>query len=189
MEARTWEALRDGLVAGHEAMMRLGMVTKPLLHALRGGQLLGYVMVRDFYPGKDALDAVTGLGYFASGGEADEVVMAWEAQDLAVATELPPDHPETCLSVVYARSGRHRLVHMPYQADLLGIAPETGLLGAEPRWLAESVSEDVLLLPPPVRGALDLAFLPWEAGENPGLGTAGLYLEQAGYSVRYADPV
>ena len=187
MDARTWEALCGGLVAGHEAMMRLGMVTKPLLHAVRGGQLLGYVMVRDFSPGRDGLDAVVDLGHFASGGQADEVVMAWEAQDLAVATELPADHPDTCLSVVYARAGRHRLVHMPYQVRQLGIALETGLVGAVPQWLDESLGQEELL-PPPVRGALDLAFLPWDDGQSPGLDAAGLYLERAGYTVRYAEP-
>lgn len=189
MDAKTWEALRGAIVETHTEMLREGIVTPPTLYALRNWQLLGYVSLRQVRRGRDAIDAVAELGQFAAGGEADEVVLVWESQDLAVATELPPDHPEPCLTIAHARDDRCRLHRLPYRERPIGTAAGTGLAAAAPQWLNAPAHEDGALLPPPIQLAIDMSFAPWDPpGSNPGLEAAGLYLEQLGYRVRYARP-
>lgn len=184
-----WEALRDAMVGAHEAVLREGAVPPPTLYALRDWQLLGYVSLRPVHRGRDAVDAVAELGQFAAGGEADEVVIAWESQDLATATELPSDFTGPCLSIAHARNDRCRLHRLPYRERALGRVKGSGLTAVKPQWLPAPPHEDRPLLPPPIQLAIDMSFAPWDPpGSNPGLETAGLYLEQLGYRVRYALP-
>jgi hypothetical protein len=188
VDETTYAAAREATVAAHEYLMARGMVTAPILNAFRGGRMLGYIQLRPVKVGKDAAEAVEELGLFAAGGEADEVVLAWESQDLAAATGQEPDYDGPCLSLVHAARGRgHRLHRLPYREQYTGTrSPETGLHASAPDWLVAPSPEDDAALPEPVDAAVAMAWASWDPHPNPGLDVVGRVLAGREFMVRVA---
>ncbi|MDF5751020.1 hypothetical protein [Spongiactinospora sp. TRM90649] len=93
---QTWRALVDVSLEIHADLMReVGMVLWPTLFALRGGCLVGYVHLRPITVGQDAAAAIAEMSYLAAPAHADEIMAAWETQDVAAAYDHVPLHPDS----------------------------------------------------------------------------------------------
>ncbi len=183
MDAQTYAAVRGAMAEAHEAVMALGAVGPPVLWAARSGRLVGYVSLRPVHVGEDAFQGVSELGMLAAGAEADEVMMAWESQDLAVATGAEPDFDGTCLCVLWADATGYKLQRLPYRELDIGPA-ENGLRACRPDWLVEPAPEVAGPLPLAISSALHMCFAGWGEHANPGIEGVRGYLESCGYSVR-----
>lgn len=119
MEAR----IRNGLVGvakeTYTASLVEGVVPRPLMMPLLRGELVGLIWVRPLKVGQDALARIAELANVAAAAGADEVVLAWEAHDVATACELPIVGPAPCLKMVLATRDGHVLHQFPYSEQLL----------------------------------------------------------------------
>jgi hypothetical protein len=136
----------------------------------------------------DALTGIAALSNIAAAAGADEVVLAWETQEVATACELPVSGPSPCLNMVRATPDGHVLHQFPYTEESLsagsGNADEAATaLGwdqaPEPRPDGE--------LPPPVEAAVAYAFTPMELDHPNPFGVTVVLMEEDGYTVRLSD--
>lgn len=87
----TWGQMAETVRSIHtELGASVGGVIPPTLFPFSGGRMVGFVQLRPIYRGADAAQGITDMSYLGAVGKADEVLVAWETQDIAVACELTP---------------------------------------------------------------------------------------------------
>jgi hypothetical protein len=125
MDTRTFDALTESMKSAYVAGLSEGAVPRPVIMPLVRGELVGLIWLRPVKSGEDALTAIASLSNIAAAANADEIVLAWETQDVATTCELPADGPSPCLNMVHATKDGHTLHQFPYTED-----PAS----AEPHW-------------------------------------------------------
>lgn len=179
MDEQTVKAVREASVAAHEYLLQQGMASVPVLNCYRKGQAIGYVRLRPVEKGPDAMAAIEELGVLAAGAEADEVVVVWESQALAAATEQSADYAGTCLCLAHAtRDGDTLVYRLPYRAHTAEEGTDFFRPFVQPEWLVEPEPELDPALPQPIDDAVHMSFAPWEGHPNPGLAAVCAHLER-----------
>ncbi|WP_329267157.1 hypothetical protein [Streptomyces sp. NBC_01451] len=182
MDTQTWDALAASMRNAYIAGPGEGAVPRPVIMPLVRGELVGLIWLRPVETGKDALTGIAQLSNIAAAAGADEVVLAWETQDVAAACELPVTDPTPCLNLVHATKDSHTLHRFPYAEQ----AAE-GRASIEPRWLPAPEPQPGGELIPPVRAAVDYSFIPLEIDHPSPFGVTVVLMEEDGYSVRLTE--
>ncbi|MFF4535151.1 hypothetical protein [Streptomyces aureus] len=188
MDARTWDALVGSMKGTYAKGVREGAVPRPVIMPLVRGELVGLIWVRPTAPGADALTGIAALSNIAAAAQADEVVLAWETQEVATACELPVVGPSPCLNMVRATPEGHVLHRFPYSAPPSSAGPE-GPDGsaADLDWDEVPAPQPGGDLPPPVGAAVEYAFTPLELDHPNPFGVTVVLMEEDGYTVRLTD--
>ncbi|MFE2302588.1 hypothetical protein ACFXAW_30885 [Streptomyces sp. NPDC059445] len=188
MDTRTWDTLVSSMKSTYVKGVRDGAVPRPVIMPLVRGELVGLVWVRPTEPGADALTGIAALSNIAAAAGADEVVLAWETQEVATACELPVVGPAPCLNMVRATPDGHVLHQFPYAGESL--SPDTGNTD-EPAagldWGQARAPRPDGELPPPVKAAVEYAFTPMELDHPNPFGVTVVLMEEDGYTVRLTD--
>ncbi|MGY1495398.1 hypothetical protein ACW4TU_01920 [Streptomyces sp. QTS52] len=182
MDTQTWDALAVSMKNAYIAGPGEGAVPRPVIMPLVRGELVGLIWLRPVETGKDALTGIAQLSNIAAAAGADEVVLAWETQDVASSCELPVTDPAPCLNLVHATKDGHTLHRFPYTEQ----AAE-GQATLEPRWLPAPEPQPDGELIPPVRAAVDYSFIPLEIDHPSPFGVTVVLMEEDGYSVRLTE--
>ncbi|MEY2243885.1 hypothetical protein [Streptomyces sp. BF23-18] len=190
MDTRTWDTLVGSMKSAYVKGVREGAVPRPVIMPLVRGELVGLVWVRPTEPGADALTGIAALSNIAAAAGADEVVLAWETQEVAVACELPVAGPSPCLNMVHATPDGHVLHQFPYTEEPLSASVGAG--DAEESataldWDQAPAPRPDGELPPPVKAAVAYAFTPMELDHPNPFGVTVVLMEEDGYTVRLAD--
>ncbi|MET7490118.1 hypothetical protein [Streptomyces sp. NPDC005538] len=178
MDTRTFDALTESMKSAYVAGLGEGAVPRPVIMPLVGGQLVGLIWLRPVKAGEDALTAIASLSNIAAAAGADEVVLAWETQDVATACELPVVGPSPCLNMVHATKDGHTLHQFPYTEDSAS---------AGPRWEPAPAPQPGGELVSPVRAAVDYAFTPIELDHPSPFGVTVVLMEEDGYVLRLTE--
>ncbi|MDW4904149.1 hypothetical protein RB628_02045 [Streptomyces sp. ADMS] len=186
MDTQTWDALAASMKNAYTAGPGEGAVPRPVIMPLVRGELVGLIWLRPVETGKDALTGIARLSNIAAAAGADEVVLAWETQDVAAACELPVTGPVPCLNLVHATKDGHTLHQFPYAEQSRARSPE-GPATAEPLWLPAPAPQPGAELVPPVRAAVDYSFVPLELDHPSPFGLTVVLMEEDGYSVRLTE--
>ncbi|WP_327699631.1 hypothetical protein [Streptomyces sp. NBC_00459] len=182
MDTQTWDALAASMKNAYTAGLGEGTVPRPVIMPLVRGELVGLIWLRPVETGKDALTGIAQLSNIAAASGADEVVLAWETQDVAAACELPVTDPAPCLNLVHATKDGHTLHRFPYTEQ----APE-GQGTVEPQWLPAPEPQPDGELLPPVRAAVDYSFIPLDIDHPSPFGVTVVLMEEDGYHVRLTE--
>lgn len=91
MDTRTFDALTESMKSAYVAGLSEGAVPRPVIMPLVRGELVGLIWLRPVTSAEDALTAIASLSNIAAAANADEIVLAWETQDVATTCELPSD--------------------------------------------------------------------------------------------------
>jgi len=186
VDTQTWDALAASMKNAYTAGLGDGAVPRPVIMPLVRGELVGLIRLRPVETGKDALTGIAQLSNIAAAAGADEVVLAWETQDVATACELPVTGPAPCLNMVHATKDGHTLHRFPYTEQSLARSAE-GPASVEPRWLQALEPEQGGELVPPVRAAVEYSFIPLELDHPSPFGVTVVLMEEDGYSVRLTE--
>ncbi|MDV7217590.1 hypothetical protein [Streptomyces prunicolor] len=178
MDTRTFDALTESMKSAYVAGLSEGAVPRPVIMPLVRGELVGLIWLRPVKSGEDALTAIASLSNIAAAANADEIVLAWETQDVATTCELPADGPSPCLNMVHATKDGHTLHQFPYTED-----PAS----AEPRWQPSPAPQPDGKLLPPVQAAVDYAFTPLELDHPSPFGVTVVLMEEDGYNLRLTE--
>ena len=178
MDTRTFDALTESMKSAYVAGLSEGAVPRPVIMPLVRGELVGLIWLRPVEPGRDALTAIASLSNIAAAAGADEIVLAWETQDVATVGELPVDGPAPCLNMVHATKDGHTLHRFPYTED-----PAS----AEPHWLPAPAPQPGGKLVPPVQAAVDYAFTPLDLDHPSPFGVTVVLMEEDGYNLRLTE--
>ncbi|MFJ9380454.1 hypothetical protein [Streptomyces sp. NPDC101455] len=178
MDTRTFDALTESMKSAYAAGLSEGAVPRPVIMPLVRGELVGLIWLRPVKSGEDALTAIASLSNIAAAANADEIVLAWETQDVATTCELPSDGPSPCLNMVHATKDGHTLHQFPYIED-----PSA----AEPQWRPAPAPQPDAELVPPVQAAVDYAFTPLELDHPSPFGVTVVLMEEDGYNLRLTE--
>ncbi|MCE7010020.1 hypothetical protein LWC34_45520 [Kibdelosporangium philippinense] len=183
MDGQLWDGIVQSIKTGHVEMMKHGLVMKPQLFAFAGGRLHGFVQLWPVSRGMDAAKGIAEMSGLASAAGADEVVVAWETQDIAIACDLPPLRPKPAVNILWAARGRHLLYRFPYQEQQMQGRTEHGLIPVAARWLAPEPAVRGAELEPAIAALLEFSFQPFDYDDPDILSHAAVYLESQGYAV------
>ena len=178
MDTRTFDALTESMKSAYVAGLSEGAVPRPVIMPLVRGELVGLIWLRPVTSGEDALTAIASLSNIAAAANADEIVLAWETQDVATTCELPADGPSPCLNVVHATKDGHTLHQFPYTEDPASPGPE---------WQPAPAPQPDARLLPPVQAAVDYAFTPLELDHPSPFGVTVVLMEEDGYTLRLTE--
>ena len=178
MDTRTFDALTESMKSAYVAGLSEGAVPRPVIMPLVRGELVGLIWLRPVKSGEDALTAIASLSNIAAAANADEIVLAWETQDVATTCELPADGPSPCLNMVHATKDGHTLHQFPYTEDAAS---------AEPQWQPVPAPQPDAELLPPVQAAVDYAFTPLELDHPSPFGVTVVLMEEDGYTLRLTE--
>ena len=178
MDTRTFDALTESMKSAYVAGLSEGAVPRPVIMPLVRGELVGLIWLRPVTSGEDALTAIASLSNIAAAANADEIVLAWETQDVATTCELPADGPSPCLNMVHATKDGHTLHQFPYTED-----PSA----AEPQWQPAPAPQPGAELVPPVQAAVDYSFTPLELDHPSPFGVTVVLMEEDGYNLRLTE--
>ncbi|MBV1939411.1 hypothetical protein [Streptomyces sp. BV286] len=186
MDTQTWDALVASMKKAYTADLAQGTVPRPVIMPLVRGELVGLVWLRATEPGEDAMTGIVELSNVAAAAEADEVVLAWETNEVATACRLPATGPTPCLNLVHATKDGHVLhqlpyTHQPLDPSLGGPAP------AGPLWLPALGPHPDAELAPPIQAALTYSFTPLELDHPSPFGVTVLLMEDDGYTIHLTD--
>ncbi|MFI0960454.1 hypothetical protein ACH4S8_03370 [Streptomyces sp. NPDC021080] len=188
MDTRTWDDLVGSMKGTYAKEVREGVVPRPVIMPLVRGELIGLIWARPTDPGADALTAVAALSNIAAAAHADEVVLAWETQQVATACELPAVGPAPCLNMVRATADGHVLYRFPYsEGSSSAGSGETEGSTATLDWKQAPAPLPDGELPPPVGAAVEYSFTPLELDHPNPFGVTVVLMEEDGYTVRLTD--
>jgi hypothetical protein len=187
---QTVDAIADAVRAGLDAQLRHdGRVMPPWLFVLAEDldqPMLCKVACRGFRPGVDAAAALMTMGMAPAVMAATRVVLAWEAQDLNVALQLPVDPDGSALCVLDARLGpRDVLRHYPVRLRHADPGRSRALIpewGPTNRIHNPAIPRDV---PEPVAELLHVWREGWEPASGEVVNRTVTWLETSGYEVRF----
>ncbi|MDX3748964.1 hypothetical protein [Streptomyces sp. AK08-02] len=186
MDTQTWDALAASMRNAYIAGPGEGELPRPVIMPLVRGELVGLIWLRPVETGKDALTGIAQLSNIAAAAGADEVVLAWETQDVAATCELPVTGPSPCLNLVHATKDGHTLHRFPYAEQAPTDSP-AGPATAAPQWLPVPEPLPGGELIPPVRAAVDYSFIPLDIDHPSPFGVTVVLMEEDGYSVRLTE--
>lgn len=178
MDTQTWDTLAASMKNAYTAGLGEGAVPRPVIMPLVRGELVGLIRLRPVETGKDALTGIAQLSNIAAAAGADEIVLAWETQDVAASCELPVAGPGPCLNLVHATKDGHTLHRFPYTEG-----PDT----TGPQWLPAPEPQPGGELVPPVQAAVDYSFIPLELDHPSPFGVTVVLMEEDGYNVRLTE--
>ncbi|MBA0052334.1 hypothetical protein E0L36_15890 [Streptomyces sp. AJS327] len=196
MSANTWNALVNTMLEAHEAAMHEGGVLRPVLMPLLRGQLAALVWVRPVEPGPDAAEGVVELARLAAAASADEVILAWESDDLGRTLGEPlgpheglPQGPPPSLNFVRADSEGYELHQFPYTPHELE-PHEDGRPCREAEWHEAVPARPGAALPAPVVRTLERIWAERLPAPDDGVLTETAHeMAAEGFTVRLTDPV
>jgi hypothetical protein len=186
VDTQTWDALAASMKNAYIAGLGEGAVPRPVIMPLVRGELVGLIWLRPVETGKDALTGIAQLSNIAAAAGADEIVLAWETQDVATTCELPVTGPAPCLNLVHATKDGHTLHQFPYTERALPHSPDRPT-PIQPQWLPAPRPQPSGELAPPVRAAVDYSFVPLELDHPSPFGVTVILMEEDGYSVRLTE--
>ena len=177
--------LVDGIEAAacgalDDLLRETGGVHPPTVHILAEDleqPYVAYVTCRPFYRGADAAAAVAELGLLPSALAATRLLVTWEAEDLNVALEIPPDPDGTALVVLDA-SLTEQVIHWYPLRLRPGGRGEHAVVVAE--W-----GPPVQLPDPPLPGPVAVLLAVWRQWHDADLNETVIRLESAGHRVRW----
>lgn len=188
MHSKTWSALVNTMFEAHEAAMHEGGELRPVLMPLVREQLTALVWVRPVDPGQDAALGIAELGRLAAASSAEEVILAWETEDMAATCELAPSGPAPCLNFVRADRESHELHRFPYVAHDLE-PHEDGRRCQEAEWDEPPEPLPDGELPAPIQAALKECWSGQRGEYDDERLTAEAHTMAAeGFTVRLTDP-
>ena len=189
MHSKTWSALVNTMLEAHEAAMYEGGELRTVLMPLLREQLAALVWVRPVSPGEDAALGVAELGRLAAAASADEVILAWETDDMAALCGVSPTGPTPCLNFVRADRESHELHRFPYVAHELE-PHEDGRACREAEWDEPSEPLPGAELPAPIQAALKECWSGQHDGyDDDRLTDEAHTMAAEGFTVRLTDPV
>ncbi|BCL32932.1 hypothetical protein ACFFS2_34440 [Streptomyces aurantiacus] len=186
MDTQTWDALVASMKNAYTADLAQGTAPRPVIMPLVRGELVGLIWLRPTKDGEDALTAIVELSNVAAAASADEVVLAWETQDVATACRLPATGPVPCLNLVHATKEGHVLHQLPYTHQPLGSSSGDPVT-AGPLWLPAPGPQPGGELSPPIQAALRYSFTPLDLDHPSPFGVTVLLMEDDGYTVHLTD--
>jgi hypothetical protein len=186
VDTQTWDTLAASMRSAYLAGPGEGAVPRPVIMPLVRGELVGLIWLRPVETGKDALTGIAQLSNIAAAAGADEIVLAWETQDVAATCELPVTGPAPCLNMVHATKDGHTLHRFPYTEQTATASPG-GPTPGEPQWLPAPEPQPGGELIPPVRAAVDYSFVPLDIDHPSPFGVTVVLMEEDGYSVRLTE--
>jgi hypothetical protein len=172
------EAARGAL---EDLLRETGGVHPPTVHILAEDleqPYVGWLTCRPFYRGADAAAAIAELGELPSVLAATRLVVTWEAQDLNIALEVPPD-PENSALVVLDATLTAQVIHWYPLRLRPGTPGERAVVVAE--W-----GVPVQLRGAPLPGPIAALLAVWRAWRDADLEETVLRLEWAGHRMRWA---
>ncbi|MEU9189018.1 hypothetical protein AB0D14_31655 [Streptomyces sp. NPDC048484] len=188
MDTQTWDALVASMKNAYTADLTQGTAPRPVIMPLVRGELVGLIWLRPTKGGEDALTAIVELSNVAAAAGADEVVLAWETDEVATACRLPATGPAPCLNLVHATKDGHVLHQLPYTREPLDASPgDPGPVTAAPLWLPAPEPQPDGDLAPPIQAALTYSFTPLELDHPSPFGVTVLLMEDDGYTVHLTD--
>ncbi|PSM42657.1 hypothetical protein C6Y14_15825 [Streptomyces dioscori] len=198
MDTQTWDALVASMKNAYTADLAQGRAPRPVIMPLVRGELVGLVWLRPAKTGEDAMTAIVELSNVAAAAGADEVVLAWDTQNVATECGLPVIGPAPCLNLVHATKDGHVLhqfpcTHQPVKATPEGpTMPEgsgtvEGPGTVEPLWLPAPAPQPGGELAPPLQAALTYSFTPLDLDHPSPFGVTVLLMEDDGYAVHLTD--
>ncbi|MFI1408662.1 hypothetical protein ACH4Y0_01795 [Streptomyces sp. NPDC020707] len=186
MDTQTWDALVASMKKAYAADLAQGSAPRPVIMPLVRGELVGLIRLRPAEVGQDAVTAIVELSNVAAAAGADEVVLAWDTQNVAAECGLPVVDPAPCLNLVHATKDGHVLHQLPCAYESGDSSPE-GRGPVEPRWLSAPGPQPGGELAPPVQAALTYSFTPLDLDHPSPFGVTVLLMEDDGYAVHLTD--
>ncbi len=186
MDTQTWDALVTSMKNAYTADLAQGRAPRPVIMPLVRGELVGLIWLRPAKTGEDAMTAIVELSNVAAAAGADEVVLAWDTQNVATECGLPVTGPAPCLNLVHATKDGHVLHQLPCTHQPADSSPE-GADTAEPRWLPAPGPQPGGELAPPIQAALTYSFTPLDLDHPSPFGVTVLLMEDDGYAVHLTD--
>jgi hypothetical protein len=185
---QTVDAIAGAVRAGLDAQLRHdGTVLRPTMFVLAEDldpPLLCSVECRRFYPGVDAATALVTMGMAPAVMAATRVVLAWEAQDLNVALQLPVEPGGSALCVLDAQLAPGDVLrrypmggHHADPGRSFALIPEWGM--------AERIPDPAL--PYPVAELLRAWRQQWEPSSGEAVDQTVRWLQTRGYDVRFME--
>ncbi|MGW6008161.1 hypothetical protein [Streptomyces sp. NPDC055210] len=201
MDTQTWDALVASMKNAYTADLAQGRAPRPVIMPLVRGELVGLVWLRPAETGEDAMSAIVELSNVAAAAGADEVVLAWDTENVATECGLPVVGPAPCLNLVHATKDGHVLHQLPCTHQPMASAPEgstpKGSMpeestpevpdAVEPRWLPAPAPQPGGELAPPIQAALTYSFTPLDLDHPSPFGVTVLLMEDDGYAVHLTD--
>ncbi|MGW5876082.1 hypothetical protein ACWFMI_05930 [Nocardiopsis terrae] len=161
----------------------VGGVMPPSVYPFRDGKMLGFAQLRPVYRGQDAASGIAELSFLPAAGEADEILVVWESQDIAVACELPPQYSSSCLNLLWANPDERLLRRMPYQEYLLPGSTEHGTARVGVDWTRQEADLRDPALEPAIASLVQFSWDPLDLPSQSALQTTQAYMESLGYVV------
>jgi hypothetical protein len=184
MERQLWDQMTEMVMSTHESLgAEVGGVLMPSVYPFRDGQLLGFAQLRPVYRGKDAAGGIAELSFLPAAGYADEILVAWESQDIAQACELPPLYPSSCLNLLWANPEGRLLRRMPYRERPLAGRPGSGQVSVGCEWAPREPDVADPELEPAIAALVDFSWDPLELDPDSALQTTQIYMRSLGYTV------
>jgi hypothetical protein len=147
----------DACVAGADAALRSGgSVPEPQVQMFIDPwdqPYVGYVTSRPYYGGRDAAEAIMGMGAAPAAIKATRLLIAWEEADLWTSLAGPADYP-TGFAVVIATRSTHVLRWHPFTLHVDARPSRSGLPPVRPEW-AEWASVPAAELPSVIVGLIE----------------------------------
>ncbi|GHC87105.1 hypothetical protein GCM10007079_30900 [Nocardiopsis terrae] len=123
------------------------------------------------------------LSFLPAAGEADEILVVWESQDIAVACELPPQYSSSCLNLLWVNPDERLLLRMPYQEYLLPGSTEHGTVRVGVDWAQREADLGAPELEPAIASLVRFSWDPLDLPPASALQTTQTYMESLGYVV------
>ncbi|WP_017608539.1 hypothetical protein [Nocardiopsis xinjiangensis] len=184
MEPQLWDRMTAFVKETHEVQgADAGGVIPPTVFPFREGKLLGFARLRPVHRGEDALSGIAELSFLPAAGGADEILVAWESQDIAVACELPQLYPSSCLNLLWASSDDRLLRRMPYEEYLLPGSTEHGTARVGFDWAPRERDLHDPELEPAIASLVESSWDPMDLPPASALQTTQAYMESLGYLV------
>jgi hypothetical protein len=129
--------VEEACLAGAEAALRDGgFVPEPQVHMFIDHweqPYVGYGISRPYHRGRDAAEAIVGLGAAPAAINATRILIVWQEADLWTSLCGRADYP-TGFAVVIATWSTHILHWHPFTLHSNGPPPQSGLPSVRPEW-------------------------------------------------------
>lgn len=184
MERSLWDTMTGAVKGAHESIgAEAGGVLMPSVYPFLNGKPIGFAQLRPVYQGKDAAQGIAELSFLAAAVPVDEVFVAWESQDIAVACELPPLYPSSCLNLLRASPEGMVLRRMPYEERLLNGRTAEGRPRVGFDWLHQGSDIRDPELEPAIDALVGFCWDPLDLDSDDPLLTTQTYMRSLGYTV------
>jgi hypothetical protein len=184
MDDIVWSALIASVKHAYNvALPDGGCIPPPALVPFSAGKMIGIVWLREVHQGQDALTGIREMSTLAATARADEVVMFWETEDIAVACRLPPLHQGNALNAVCATRAGHVVHRYPFTWHTVPGHSATGLPRCKIHWLPEETPLIEGKLEPAIQAVLTFSWQPFPSNDAAALYATAEWLRAHGHRV------